>query len=523
MRAPSSLPARATQRGAVLMVMLVILVMGALTYLVNSLSTSAQKTARQEKTAEALAQAKEALIGRAVADDNHPGSLPCPDLITNTTSPILNIPNDGVADSLSGNECPSYIGWLPWKTLGLPDLRDGTGERLWYVLSRNFRDDNSNPINSDSSGALIVDGNITISNIAAIVVAPGAPLCGKSHNSNNVTDYLEAGDGTATTYNLKSFSDECNNFPYNDNLLAITASQILPVTEKVVGKRVRDLLNASHAILGRFPFATPFSDPSASTFIATIGTYEGLLPGATATWSAIPVFSLSGGSADVWCELKTGNNSLANARARCNISNIIGTPTITMTGILNYRGLWSEYDLANSAEVRAKIRGTSCATPNPASGSTVNCAATAVPGLNASINYSVNADRSVTVTFTGTLFDGVAQIYLRDMVLDGRYDWITQNQWNRVMYYAASSGHAPNGANSCNPLPGAPPSCLKQNNSDNNQAVIIMTGSALTGQTHPQSSIAHYLEGENATPADFIYENKARTNTFNDQVIVVAP
>ena len=49
------------------------------------------------------------------------------------------------------------IGRLPWKTFGLPDLRDGSGERLWYALSPNFRDNPSvSPLNSDTRGSITV-------------------------------------------------------------------------------------------------------------------------------------------------------------------------------------------------------------------------------------------------------------------------------------------------------------------------------------------------------------------------------
>src|SRR5665811_1174045 len=137
---------RCRQRGAALLIMLVILVVGIAAVLVSSLSTTALNNARQNTTSNALAQAKDALIGRAAADNNMPGSLPCPD--TN---------NDGSAELLSGNNCPSYIGRLPWKTLGLPDLRDGSGERLWYALSPAFRDDTSaQPLNSNTKGTLLV-------------------------------------------------------------------------------------------------------------------------------------------------------------------------------------------------------------------------------------------------------------------------------------------------------------------------------------------------------------------------------
>jgi hypothetical protein len=92
------------------------------------------------------------------------------------------------------------------------------------------------------------------------------------------------------------------------------------------------------------------------------------------------------------------------------------------------------------------------------------------------------------------------------------------------MYYAISPGHAPTGGNTCNPLPGSP-SCLTVNGNgggNNKRAVVVMTSGALTGHSHPSGTLADYLEDENAIP-NFIYENKTRSSTFNDQVIIVAP
>ncbi len=137
------------QKGVALLVLLALLGITA-TVLIMRISASAADTTDQDRrTAEALGLAREALIARAANDATSPGSLPCPDLVTNI---VGNVPNDGVADLFAGPNCPSYIGRLPWKTLGLPDLRDGYGERLWYVLSPNFRDNLAFvPINSDIS------------------------------------------------------------------------------------------------------------------------------------------------------------------------------------------------------------------------------------------------------------------------------------------------------------------------------------------------------------------------------------
>ena len=63
------------QRGAALMVMLVILILGVAALLLGSLSSSSLRLEREKVTTDALVQAKEALIGRAVADANYPGGL----------------------------------------------------------------------------------------------------------------------------------------------------------------------------------------------------------------------------------------------------------------------------------------------------------------------------------------------------------------------------------------------------------------------------------------------------------------
>src|ERR1700675_860066 len=119
----------ARQKGFALMLLLLLVGAGVGAALFSFLSSSRLGLERDQKTTAALAQAKDALIGRAASDNNRPGSLPCPD--TN---------NDGSAELFVGNNCPSYIGRLPWRTLGLPDLRDSSGERLWYALSSTLRD-----------------------------------------------------------------------------------------------------------------------------------------------------------------------------------------------------------------------------------------------------------------------------------------------------------------------------------------------------------------------------------------------
>src|SRR6185437_7723389 len=122
-----------------------------------------------------------------------PGYLPCPDL-----------DNDGWAESTCGSQDGSSgqaerLGRLPWKTLGLQDLRDGDGERLWYAVSSKYKGllncgvsraciDMTPPVAlgtitvRDASGRPVHDGTLAVPGRAqdggalAVVIAAGAPL-----------------------------------------------------------------------------------------------------------------------------------------------------------------------------------------------------------------------------------------------------------------------------------------------------------------------------------------------------------
>ena len=83
-----------------------------------------------ERTRLALAKAKEVLIHYAVADPNRPGELPCPDF-DNDGRLMLNVDFRGGRDV----PCATRRGWFPFRSLGVEELRDGTGERLWYAVA----------------------------------------------------------------------------------------------------------------------------------------------------------------------------------------------------------------------------------------------------------------------------------------------------------------------------------------------------------------------------------------------------
>jgi type II secretory pathway pseudopilin PulG len=159
----------AQQRGIALIVLLAVvgfLMVGLLLTIVRS---SALETERERHTAEVLAKAKEGLIAYAVAVQSdslatRPGDLPCPDL-----------DNDGQAE-LVCSVTSKRFGRLPWKTLGLSDLRDADGERLWYALSTNFQRSTVNQCVSPGGAKCLnseTPGTITVRNAAGSIVHDG--------------------------------------------------------------------------------------------------------------------------------------------------------------------------------------------------------------------------------------------------------------------------------------------------------------------------------------------------------------
>ncbi|MDH5264011.1 MAG: hypothetical protein OEX21_04560 [Betaproteobacteria bacterium] len=127
------MPRRAAQRGIALFALAIILALVAVTALTAAIARTAAGPRRAAASDPALATAREALISHATSrpldEIVGPGYLPCPDL-----------DDDGWAESTCGSltgETGQWqrLGRLPWKTLGLPDLRDAFGERLWYAVS----------------------------------------------------------------------------------------------------------------------------------------------------------------------------------------------------------------------------------------------------------------------------------------------------------------------------------------------------------------------------------------------------
>ena len=189
--------ATARQHGGAILFVLAAIALALASLGALALSASSTEQHRLRATERALAQAREALLAfaaeRPIDARVGPGYLPCPDL-----------DDDGWAEatcgSLSGHlGQEDRLGRLPWKTLGLPDLRDGHGERLWYAVSTRYKGllncaasraciDMTPPSAlgtitvRDAAGNVLHDGTVAdparaaSGGAAAVILAPGPPL-----------------------------------------------------------------------------------------------------------------------------------------------------------------------------------------------------------------------------------------------------------------------------------------------------------------------------------------------------------
>lgn len=249
------------QHGQTVLILAILIFLGTATAIFSIASSNKASMEADRKTAEAMTRAKDALIGYAATHSSRPGTLPCPD-----------INNDGQTDTPCSTNT-TRIGRLPWKSLGLPDLRDGAGERLWYAVSNTFKNSPVTGIlNSDALGELTVDGT---TGVIAVIFSPGPVNSTQqrdSANANNVAHYLDGGNEVGTMV----FTGRGTT---NDRLLTITKETLFPPVEqrviREVGKNLQLHYSNPNASPGDntdhryYPYPAPFGSTScdASTSI----------------------------------------------------------------------------------------------------------------------------------------------------------------------------------------------------------------------------------------------------------------
>ena len=545
------------------MIAIITLIMMISAYMIaNALSrtTAEVNIERAQYTMEALRQAKSALIAYAASEQwqkyksdssFQPGALPCPD-------------QDGDGDSdCYGSTTSSQIGRLPWKTLGINDVRDASGQRPWYALSYNFRKlTGSTVINSDTEGQLTITGTAPATKVVAIVFAPGQALQNQNRNPgdsaayNNPANYLEGFD-LSDPVHFKFTTNSLSSDTLNDRLLAITQADVMSAVEPVVAasieRDVKPLLSAYFTQWGAYPFPSAFANPDPGTNGAGTTRAQSAYQGNTAQVSGL--LPVSASLSYPWTD---GSGSVVSTGGIGTISNVscaAGTwpfsgwqCSFTLRSInlgsnpLNwgpctdgYGVKWRYCVVTPRFKVQGEIgpnAGISFAKLPDADDVTVTSPSGSVarPMEATTLGGTLSPSGAGTVRFEGThtwtrydssSFTRSMRVVIPDATvspftsasdtLNPTAYWFIANEWYRQTYYAVSPGYLPGGGGSCTARPTPPaapvsPSCLLVGNlrptytvANDKRAIVILAGRSLNGTARPSASIGNYMEGANVT------------------------
>jgi hypothetical protein len=300
-----------------MIVMALILLMAASIAFFERMDGYQYKVMREQKTLDALTEAKAALIGWSVAHAQYPGILPFPDRNSDDNY-------DGQSDCVSQASTLNYshlLGKLPYLaqtnpcvgtgagTYGLSEnLMDAEGERLWYAVSRNLVRPSTNTvvINPDIADAPTYpwlqvrdkSGRLLSDRVAAIVMSAG-PVLGAQNRSGGIAGpaaYLDSMTINGVAYSNANYlvanevfiageaSDRLSSekqTAFNDVLVFITIDELMAALQnRAMGEAasaLRSYYSASAAAASDrfFPYTSLLSD---STRACQEGNLKGSLP-----------------------------------------------------------------------------------------------------------------------------------------------------------------------------------------------------------------------------------------------------
>ncbi len=558
------------QNGVVLLAFLLIFIVGTTFTLIAGLNRQSAQANQQQQTALALAEAKATLIGYAATYPDNinpasgPGYLPCPD-----------VTNDGEPRTACALATDTHVGRLPWNYLGIGNLRDGSGERLWYAVADNFRySPQLVPLNSDTLGQLTVD--TTMTDIVAVIIAPGTPVgaqAGRAAAPNDRTNYLEDDNADADV----GFVTQAAGV-FNDRVAIITRAELMVAVERrVLGEAANALNNYRQdpdrdAVPGplAFPWLSPFADPTDSPFDqfigpfdGVVGTFEGHLPVHTAGQNILAPFQVSWALTSITNDDPTGVAPpilpcVSNSGCIDPVAGPLLSPIIANT-LNGDNCVWVAKDVINctvSQPLNApNWRQYVFTFNNPAVAATLS--PPAVGGLRMR-HFNLSGTNTIGQIDVSDWSPGPVELGRRVITTDaGTFDllnipydldpnagqneiaqWFIANNWHHHIYIGYEA----------RPLPLTVPGdltvcavgvdCLTVCSSGvncpadaapaiitNARAVAITAGIELPAQlgNRPSAILGDYFDLENALTADRIFHNQSSGPLFNDQVRVVLP
>lgn len=290
------------QKGLILVILVIIVVLAFISYIVSEMSQSEIRSKQEEKTMIALKKAKQALLAYAMnypdtggAATQGPGNFPCPAELDGEQKQAGAI---GAGSSCNpGLPDPGAIGRFPWKTVETGELYDGSGELLWYAISKNYAAVANGEINTSTTGQITTknrDGTLRVDGtsldaIIAVIIAPGETLerdddvvqsrstVAEKLDAINYLDIAFSGDALEednALYFNENVNDgfirgpvfnAANEIIVNDVMVTITYGEIMELVHARVGDEISNLINAYVLACDAYPEASGF-DPTKGVF-----------------------------------------------------------------------------------------------------------------------------------------------------------------------------------------------------------------------------------------------------------------
>lgn len=531
------------------MVMAVILVLGVATALLGSLSYSYLKNQRLLDTSATLLTAKEALIGYAItyADKNTGyafGYLPCPDLDGSGGTP------EGAQHGPCGPTDANSIGRLPWKSLGLPALRDSDGECLWYAISGSYK---NNPIsatamNWDNTSKLQVfdsSGTEILANeIVAVIIAPhspsatmtqdrsgtSAPICGGNYNpaaylDNDTTHNINNGNATPLKFIMRHEDRDINDkliASVNDQIVYITRQDIWPAIQSRIARDTKTCLDDYAAMpvptnfnipSWKYPWAAPITDSNRGGLYST---FFGRIP-------AVPVVTSVPSTPSELLNLQNSLDMLQNAVNACINNGSSSNGTNLYNAAVAVRAVSGPTDpppYSNAFNVATAAMPSPIGTaampcdyihnhPGNAMISNIYAAVSAVASAVAGTSPTPSSDTSMSTSWPASC-----------NILTNKY-W---TDWANLVFYQVAQPYAPGGSKDCASGSG----CLSIGGSGNPysgsgsyRAAIIVAGKAYSAQDRtspgnnpPDGYLSNAVSEVDPSATYNSHDNSALTTTF---------
>lgn len=572
------------QRGMALIIMSFLLGLATTAYIIHAINSSTIQTERNKKTFDALAQAKTALIGWSVNHAVLPGMMPFPD--RNGDGDY-----DGKSDCYTGAFAYSFLlGRLPWAGQTNPcitpqtglgiDIRDGSGERLWYAVSRNLVRDyehSENPIMNPGmingpfttppylrqSGTtpypwmtvLDKSGNVVSNRVAAVIIAPGPPLDNQDRSGGlaDATEYLDNFHIGAAIYSNTGYTQPDEDFvmgedssavrsddttyqhPYyfNDKLVYITIDELMAEVEKRVAGEAKTALKSYNTTNGYFPYAAPLG--SSSGYSCQDTNLSGLLPtgagGSPTSCSCASASSCTCAFTDIssvsFKRSGTATWAIPPVTVPAGIPNLTaGIPNLctrTTTQTCSCTGPGYCRNVTATRNFTCTDDGTNTCTNNTTGTYTFSGVFS-----NASLSTSTGncsytcGTSSVTCTGAGTFSSPTCSDPAFGSLLPA---WFTANKWQDYLYYQISRSSPTMTVGVKTGIQALLASSDKSITSAPFAASKSSHVPPETSQSRPSCDVRDYLDSVENANADLVFDapNSPRSNQYNDQVFIVAP